>query len=81
MFDFSELSQMGYTGAAERGNHFWFYTNTAEDDLTGANFMDDASAVLREGDLIYSVTDREFFAVDAINAETGVVTIVAVNGV
>lgn len=58
----SELSLMAYNGVSGGGNHFWFYLNSAEDDVTEAGFFDDllgagddAKPRISEGDLVYVV--------------------------
>lgn len=58
----SELSLMGYNGVAGGGNHFWFYLNSAEDDITAAGFFDDLLGTdgkprVTDGDLVYSAPD------------------------
>lgn len=51
-FERTELSLMAYTGTVE-GNHFYFYANTAEDDVTAANFFDEEAESISNGDLLY----------------------------
>lgn len=50
----SELSLMAYTGT-QGGNHFYFYLNSASDDVTAANFFDDVADSVSQGDLLYDV--------------------------
>lgn len=66
-FAIKEMSQLAYTGA-DGGNHLWFYANSASDDVTAANFFDDAlddlpieigDFILTGGGLIRYVSDND----------------------
>lgn len=69
-----ELSLMAYTGA-DVGFRQWAYANSAEDDVTAANFFDDAATELKVNDSIYTIDDGLTYRVSAI--ADGAVTVVA----
>lgn len=73
-FSRSELSLMAYTGA-DGGHHLYFYSNSASDTVTAANFFDDAADELNVGDLIYDVDGAIHYNVTAIT--DGAVTVAA----
>jgi hypothetical protein len=50
---------MGQTGAGAVTNRFWFYTNSATDDITAENFFNAAEAQISTGDLLYSVSNGQ----------------------
>lgn len=65
-FTSDEMSLMAYTGAASGGHHLYWYTNSASDDITAANFFDDHADNLSEGDVIYDVDGLQMYTVTAI---------------
>jgi len=71
-----ELSCMAVTGAGGAVNHFYFYTNSAEDDTTGSGFFDDVADQITTGDLLYVVSDGQFARL--VNT-AGVITSAAVD--
>ena len=60
----SELSLMAYTGAGS-GNHLYWYTNSAGDTSTAANFFDSLVDQLVVGDVIYDVNAAQFVSITA----------------
>lgn len=70
----SEVSLMGYTGAAG-GNHFYFYANIAGDTLTTEGFFDPMAADVADGDLLFDVSGGVFYQ---LTEADGVVTVDAV---
>lgn len=51
-FNRSELANVGLSGAGSEINHLYFYANTAADDVTAANFFDDAAKQINTGDVL-----------------------------
>lgn len=70
----SELSLMAYTGT-QGGNHFYFYLNSAEDDVSAANFFDDVADSVSRGDLLYDVDGGGLFR---LTESEGAVTATAI---
>lgn len=58
-FNAQELSVMAVTGAGTTTNRFWFYANTAEDDITGNDFFNDVADQISTGDLLYSCSNGQ----------------------
>lgn len=72
-FNASELSLMAHTGA-DNGNNFWFYANSAADNIATSGFFNDATHMLRQGDLIYRVDTGGSYRV---TSATGAATVTA----
>jgi hypothetical protein len=61
----AELSLMGYNGVRDGdnkgvGNHFFFYANTAGDDLEDAGFFNSITKKVTTGDLLFDVDSGAF---------------------
>jgi hypothetical protein len=77
-FNIKELAPMGYTGAAPNlANHFWFYANSAADDIDGAGFFNAAAPSMRPGDLVIDGAGRKVRFVNTITE--GVVALADAN--